>query len=122
MQRVIKGFANVFTRLMRISCAESLSAASNTFVGIESTLTIKPYLENMTRSELCTVLTAGMATVSSNILALYIFSLQSQFPTIGAHLISASILSAPAALVMSKLVIPEDSVPETLGVSIDPHY
>lgn len=122
MQRVIKGFANVFTRLVRISGAESLSAASNIFVGIESTLTIKPYLENMTRSELCTVLTAGMATVSSNILALYIFSLQSQFPTIGAHLISASILSAPAALVMSKLVIPEDSVPETLGVSIDPHY
>jgi len=122
MQRVIKGFAYVFTRSMRISGAESLSAASNIFVGIESTLTIKPYLDNMTRSELCTVLTAGMATVSSNILALYIFSLQGQFPTIAAHLISASILSAPAALIMSKIIIPEDSVPKTLGVNIDPYY
>lgn len=122
MPRVIKGFSYVFTRLMRISGAESLSAASNIFVGIESALTIKPYLNEMTRSELCTVLTVGMATVSSNILALYIFSLQNEFPTIAAHLISASILSAPAALAMSKLVIPEDSVPKTLGVNVDPHY
>ncbi len=122
MQRVIKGFAYVFTRSMRISGAESLSAASNIFVGIESTLTIKPYLDKMTRSELCTVLTAGMATVSSNILALYVFSLQGQFPTIAAHLISASILSAPAAVVMSKILLPEDSVPETLGTNVNPHY
>lgn len=122
MQRVIKGFSYAFTRLMRISGAESLSAASNIFVGIESLLTIKPYLNDMTRSELCTVLTVGMATVSSNILALYIFSLQNEFPTIAAHLISASILSAPAALAMSKLVMPEDSVPKTLGVNVDPYY
>lgn len=122
MQRVIKGFAYAFTRSMRISGAESLSAASNIFVGIESALTIKPYLDKMTRSELCTVLTAGMATVSSNILALYVFSLQSQFPTIAAHLISASILSAPAAVVMSKILLPEDSFPETLGTSVNPHY
>lgn len=122
MQRVIKGFAYAFTRSMRISGAESLSAASNIFVGIESALTIKPYLDKMTRSELCTVLTAGMATVSSNILALYVFSLQSQFPTIAAHLISASILSAPAAVVMSKILLPEDSLPETLGTSVNPHY
>jgi concentrative nucleoside transporter, CNT family len=122
MQHVIKGFAHVFTRTMRISGAESLSAASNVFVGIESLLTIKPYLDKMTRSELCTVLTVGMATVSSNILALYVFSLQSQFPTIAAHLISASILSAPAALVMSKILLPEDSVPETLGMKVDPYF
>ena len=122
MQRVIKGFSYTFTKLMRISGAESLSAASNIFVGIESSLTIKPYLEKMTRSELCTVLTAGMATVSSNILALYVFSLQDQFPTIAGHLISASILSAPAAVVMSKLMVPEDQTPETLGTNVDPYY
>jgi CNT family concentrative nucleoside transporter len=122
MQRVIKGFSYAFTRLMRISGAESLSAASNIFVGIESALTIKPYLNEMTRSELCTILTAGMATVASNILALYIFSLQDQFPTIAAHLISASILSAPAAVAMSKLVLPEDSHPKTLCVDVDPYY
>ena len=122
MQRVIKGFSYTFTKLMRISGAESLSAASNIFVGIESSLTIKPYLNDMTRSELCTVLTAGMATVSSNILALYVFSLQNQFPTIAAHLISASILSAPAAVAMSKLIVPEDNVPKTLGTNVDPYY
>ncbi len=122
MQRVIKGFSYTFTKLMRISGAESLSAASNIFVGIESSLTIKPYLNDMTRSELCTVLTAGMATVSSNILALYVFSLQNQFPTIAAHLISASILSAPAAVAMSKLLVPEDNVPKTLGTNVDPYY
>lgn len=122
MQRVIKGFSYTFTKLMRISGAESLSAASNIFVGIESLLTIKPYLNNMTRSELCTVLAAGMATVSSNILALYVFSLQNQFPTIAAHLISASILSAPAAVAMSKLLVPEDGAPKTLGTNVDPYY
>lgn len=122
MPRVIKAFSSLFSRLMRLSGAESLSASSNIFVGIESLLTIKPYLDKMTRSELCTVLTAGMATVSSSMLALYIFSLKGEFPTIAAHLVSASILSAPAALVMSKLLLPEDSVPETLGMSVEPHY
>ncbi len=122
MQRVIKVFSNTFTRLMRISGAESLSAASNIFVGIESSLAIKPYLNDMTRSELCTVLTAGMATVSSSILALYVFSLQNQFPTIAGHLISASILSAPAAVAMSKLLVPEDGAPKTLGTNVDPYY
>jgi CNT family concentrative nucleoside transporter len=122
MQWIIKGFAYVFTKLMRISGAESLCVASNIFVGIESTLTIKPYLIRMTRSELTTVLTAGMATVASNVLAIYIFSLQEQFPTIAAHLISASILSAPAALVMAKIIIPESEKPETLGEHVKVHY
>ncbi len=122
MQWIIKGFAYAFTKLMRLSGAESLCTASNIFVGIESTLTIKPYLEKMTPSELCTILTAGMATVASNVLAIYIFSLQEQFPTIAAHLISASLLSAPAALVMSKIIIPESEKPETLGEHVEVHY
>lgn len=122
IQWIIKGFAYAFTKLMRLSGAESLCTASNIFVGIESTLTIKPYLEKMTLSELCTILTAGMATVASNVLAIYIFSLQEQFPTIAAHLISASLLSAPAALVMSKIIIPESEKPETLGEHVEVHY
>ncbi|MCK9595257.1 MAG: nucleoside transporter, partial [Candidatus Omnitrophica bacterium] len=122
MQMLIRGFAYLFTRFMRISGAESLASASNIFLGIESNLTIRPHLDNMTRSELCTVLTAGMATVSSNIMALYIFSLKGQFPTIAGHLMSASILSAPAALVMSKLICPEKDHPKTLGLHIQPHY
>ncbi len=122
MQRVVKGFSYVFTKFMGISGAESLSTASNIFVGVESMLTIKPYLDNMTRSEFCTVLTAGMATVASSMLALYVFTLNGTFPTIAGHLVSASILSAPAALIMSKLVLPEDSTPKTLGMNVDPYY
>jgi len=122
MPLVIRGFAYVFTKLMRISGAESLVAAGNIFVGIESTLTVKPYLSRMTNSEICTILTAGMATVASNVLALYVFSLKSQFPTIAGHLVSASLLSAPAALVMSKIIFPEKQSPETLGVHVRPFY
>jgi CNT family concentrative nucleoside transporter len=122
MQWVLKGFAYVFTKLMRLSGAESLCASSNIFVGIESALTIRPHLREMTKSELCTILTAGMATVASSVLALYIFSLKEQFPTIAAHLISASILSAPAALIMSKIIIPEGEVPKTLGEHVEVHY
>jgi len=120
--RIIKAFAYVFTRLLRISGAESLCAASNIFVGIESTLTIKPHLESMTHSELTTILTAGMATVASNVLAVYVFSLQNQFPTIAAHLISASFLSAPAAIIMSKILVPETETPKTLGKHVELHY
>jgi len=119
---VVRAFAYVFTRLMRISGAESLCAASNMFVGVESALTIKPYLSAMTRSELCTVLTAGMATVASNVFALYVFQLRGQFPNIAGHLVSASILSAPAALVMSKILLPESEAPQTLGKAIQVSY
>jgi concentrative nucleoside transporter, CNT family len=122
MQRLIRMFAYVFTRLMRISGAESLCTASNIFVGVESTLTIRPNLATMTRSELHTVLTSGMATVASNVLAIYVFSLQSVFHTIAGHLISASILSAPAAIVMSKIIVPETGTPETLGRNVHPAY
>ena len=84
---------------MGTSGAESLCAASNIFVGVESTVTVRPYLTRMTPSELHTVLTAGMATVASNVLALYVFMLRDVFPGIAGHLVSATLLSAPAALV-----------------------
>jgi CNT family concentrative nucleoside transporter len=122
MTLIVRGFAYVFTKLMRISGAESLVVASNIFVGIESTLTIKPYLARMTRSELCTLLTAGMATIASSVLALYVFNLKDVFPMIAGHLVSASLLSAPAALAMSKIILPESESPETLGVHVRPFY
>ncbi len=122
MQLIIRAFAFVFTKLMKISGAESLVAASNIFVGIESTLTVKPYLDRMTRSEICTILTAGMATIASSVLALYVMSLQNVFPTIAGHLVSASLLSAPAALMMSKIILPESEKPETLGIQVQPFY
>ena len=119
---IIQQFARLFTRLMRISGAEALCAASNIFVGVESAFTVKPHIEGMTRSELCTILTAGMATVASNVLAFYVFTLHSSFPSIAGHLISASFLSAPAALVMSKLLFPETGTPKTLGRAVEIHY
>ncbi len=112
----------MFTKLMRVSGAESLVTASNIFVGVEANLTVKPYLARMTDSEICTILTAGMATVASNVLALYVFSLKEVFPMIAGHLVSASLLSAPAALAMSKIILPEKAHPETLGIHVRPFY
>jgi CNT family concentrative nucleoside transporter len=107
---------------MRISGAESLSVSSNIFVGVEANMTVLPHLPGMTRSEFCTILAAGMSTTASNVLALYVFLLQKDFPTIAGHLVSASIISAIAAIVMSKLIMPETETPETLGMNIRPHY
>ncbi len=118
MGRIIRAFSFLFSRLMKISGAESLCASSNIFVGIESALTIRPYLKEMTTSELCTILTAGMATVASSVLALYVLLLEKEFANIAGHLVSASILSAPAAVVMSKIILPEKEVPVTLGVDV----
>ena len=120
MTGIVRGFAWLFTRVMRISGAESLCAASNIFVGIESTTTVRPFLRRMTRSEMCTILTAGMATVASSTLAVYVGFLKDTFEGIAGHLISASILSAPAAIVCSKVLLPEDGEPVTLGRSVRP--
>jgi len=122
MNRIIQGFSYIFTKLMKISGAESCSAASNIFVGVESALVVKPYVQKMTRSELNTILTCGMATIASSMLAVYIFILKNQFPTIAGHLVSASIMNAPAAIIISKLLVPEDGTPETLGMNIKPFY
>ncbi|UCD35517.1 MAG: hypothetical protein JSU90_01415 [Nitrospiraceae bacterium] len=122
MSWLVRMFARVFTKLMAVSGAEALCASSNIFVGIESATTVRPYLERMTRSELCTILTAGMATIASTVLAIYILILKKQFPTIAGHLVSASFLSAPAAIVMSKLLMPETEKPETLGIDVKPFY
>ncbi len=121
MPAIIRGFARVFTGRMRLSGAESLCAASNIFVGIESLTTIRPYLERMTPSELGTVLTAGMATIASSVLGFYSVLLGDVFPNAAGHLISASLLSAPAALVMAKIMIPETETPVTLGVGVELH-
>jgi len=115
MNLLIESFAFVFNKLFRISGAESLVAASNIFVGIESILTVRPLISQMTRSELHTILTAGLATVASNVMAVYIFSLQNVFPQIAGHLVTASILSAPAAILFSKIIVPETGQPLTLG-------
>jgi CNT family concentrative nucleoside transporter len=119
MAVVIRGFAWLFSRFMRVSGAESLSVSANIFVGIEAIAAVRPLLNRMTRSELCTILTAGMATVASSTMGIYVLFLAGSFPMIAGHLVSASIMAAPAAMLMSKLLVPERGVPETLGVKVE---
>ncbi len=116
MQRIVYVFAKVMQRAMGTSGAESLSAAANIFVGqTEAPLVIKPYVQKMTKSELMTVMTGGFATVAGGVLALYVGMLESTFPDIAGHLLAASIMSAPAALVIGKIIVPETEEPETSG-------
>lgn len=115
IQPIVKAFAWLFQRTMKISGAESLSGAANIFVGIESALAVKPFLPKMTRSELCAILTSCFGSISSSVLALYAGLLKPQFPTIVGHLVSASILTIPACFVVSKLLVPETGEPETMG-------
>ena len=114
MQPLVRLFAKLFHRTLGISGAESLCSASNIFVGVESALVVRPYLADMTRSELLMLLTSGMATVASTTLGIYVAFLSKSFPQIAGHLISASIISIPAAAVITKLLLPETETPETI--------
>ena len=118
----VRLFARIFSRSMRISGAEALSVSANIFVGVESALVVRPHLKDMTVSELGTIITAGMGTVASTVLAMYVLMLQKEIPTIAGHLVSASFISAPASIVMAKLIMPETGKPLTLGVDVKPHY
>lgn len=115
IQPVVRCFAKVFHKFMRLSGAEALSVSSNIFVGVEAVFSIRPFLEKLTRSELFTVLTACMASVASTTLAIYVSFLKDSFPSIAGHLISASILSVPASVLISKTLIPETGEPVTMG-------
>ncbi len=123
MQMAVKGVAWVMQRTMRTSGAETLSAAGNIFVGqTEAPLLVKPFVERMTDSELMTVMTAGFATVAGGVMAAYVGMLLFHFPDIAGHLMAASVMSAPAAIVVAKLMVPETGRPETadtLDVSVE---
>jgi CNT family concentrative nucleoside transporter len=118
----VRLFARIFSRSMRISGAEALSVSANIFVGVESALVVRPHLKDMTVSELGTIITAGMGTIASTVLAMYVLMLQKEIPTIAGHLVSASFISAPACIVMAKLIMPETGKPLTLGLDVKPHY
>jgi concentrative nucleoside transporter, CNT family len=110
----VRGVAWVMMRTMRTSGAETLSAAGNIFVGqTEAPLMIKPFIERMTMSELMAVMTAGFATVAGGVMAAYVGMLVAYFPDIAGHLMAASVMSAPAALVVAKLMYPEREEPVT---------
>jgi concentrative nucleoside transporter, CNT family len=111
MQIIIRVFAWVMTRVMGASGAESLNVAASIFMGqTEAPLTIRPFLPELTRSELMTVMTSGMAHVSGGIMAAYI-----NFGIDAAHLLSAVIMTAPGTLLMAKMLVPETEQPKTAG-------
>ncbi len=111
MQLIIKGAAIVMTKFMGASGAESLNVAASIFMGqTEAPLTIRPFLPDLTRSELMTVMTSGMAHVSGGIMAAYIaFGIEPK------HLLSAVIMTAPGTILMSKMLVPETETPKTAG-------
>ena len=116
MQKLVSAIAVVMQRTMKTSGAETLSAAGNIFVGqTEAPLLIRPFLEKMTQSELMAVMTGGFATVAGGVMIAYVGMLQGVFPDIAGHLLCASIMSAPAALVVAKIMVPETEVPDTYG-------
>lgn len=112
LQYIVYGFAWVMHKTMRLSGAESLAAAANIFIGqTEAPLVVKPYLERMTRSELFSLMTGGMATIAGAVLVAYVSILGGTDPVrmqyFATHLLVASIISAPAALLTAKLMVPE---------------
>jgi len=111
MQVVVKLFAQVMTRLMGASGAESLNVAASIFMGqTEAPLTIRPYLNKMTQSELMCVMTSGMAHISGGIMGAYI-----AFGVEAKHLLAAVIMTAPGTILLAKMMVPETEQPETAG-------
>jgi concentrative nucleoside transporter, CNT family len=112
MQLVVRLFAFVMHRVMRASGAESLNVAASIFMGqTEAPLTIRPYLPEMTQSELMTVMTSGMAHISGGIMAAYIL-----FGVEAKHLLTAVIMTAPGTIMMAKMFVPETESPKTMGL------
>jgi CNT family concentrative nucleoside transporter len=115
LPRVVKGFAWCLTKTMRIGGTEGLGVAANVFVGmVEAPLLIRPYLAQMTRSELFTLMTAGMSTIAGTVMVLYASILGNAIPGVTGHILTASIISMPAAIIISKVMIPE-TAPLTTG-------
>lgn len=123
IQRVVRGLAWLLTRALGISGAESLSVAGNIFLGqTEAPLLIKAYLPKMNRSEILLVMTGGMATVAGGVLASYVGFLGGSDPemrlSFARHLIAASVMAAPGAIIISKLILPQtESVDEKIEIS-----
>ncbi|MDC1508460.1 Na+ dependent nucleoside transporter, partial [Saprospiraceae bacterium] len=112
LQKVVYGLAWALSKSMGLSGPESLAAAANVFIGqTEAPLVVKPYLENMTRSEIMCLMTGGMATIAGGVFAAYIGYLGGDDPVqqtfFAKHLLTASLISAPAAIVAAKMLVPE---------------
>ena len=119
MQKIIKVITKIMQKTMGTSGAETASISANIFVGqTEAPLVIKPFISKMTPSELNAIMTGGFATVAGGVMAAYVLMLSKIIPGIAGHLMAASIMSAPAALVIAKIIYPETSIPETSKTDI----
>ena len=115
MQFIVKWIARAMQKTMRTSGSETLSVSANIFVGqTEAPLMIRPFVSKMTRSELMAVMVGGFATVAGGIMAIYVKMLE-DIPGIAGHMMAASIMSAPAALVIAKIIYPETESSDTMG-------
>ena len=120
MQKIIKFVTKIMQKTMGTSGAETASISANIFVGqTEAPLVIKPFISKMTKSELTAIMTGGFATVAGGVMAAYVLMLSNVIPGIAGHLMAASIMSAPAALVIAKIIYPETSTPETSKSDIE---
>lgn len=126
LQKIVYAFAWVMSKVMKLSGAESLAAAANIFIGqTEAPLVVKPYLDSMSKSEIMCLMTGGMATIAGGVFAAYVGYLgggdQAQQLRFATHLLSASIMSAPAAIVAAKILLPEtsDTLNRNLNISND---
>lgn len=116
MQKIVRFMAWIMYRTMKVSGAESLSNAANVFLGqTEAPLVVKPYINTMTRSELLAIMVGGMASTAGGVLVAYVTFLKDMIPDIAGHLVGASVLSAPAAFVIAKILVPETKKSDTLG-------
>jgi len=117
LQRIVRVMAWVMQRILGTSGSESLCSAANVFMGqTEAPLVIKPYLNGMTRSEIMTMMVAGMSTIAGGVFAVYAaFGQQAGFADIAGHLLTASVMAAPAALFMGKILLPETETSPTAG-------
>jgi CNT family concentrative nucleoside transporter len=113
---IVGGFSRLLERTLFVGGAVGLSTAANVFVGmVEAPLFIRPYLERLTRGELFIVMTGGMATIAGTVLVLYATILKSVIADVAGHLVVASVLSAPAAILISELMVPDKSNARTAG-------
>ena len=120
LPRVVRGFSWALQRTLGIGGTEGVGVSANIFVGmVESPLLIRPYLRDMTRSEIFSIMTCGMATIAGTVMVLYAGILNEKIPGIMGHILTASIISAPAAIVIAKLMVPETKTP-TLGRLVHP--
>jgi len=115
MQFIVKWIARVMQKSMATSGSETLCVSGNIFVGqTEAPLLVRPYISKMTKSELMAIMVSGFATVAGGVMAMYV-SMLGDIPGIAGHLLAASIMSAPAALVIAKIIYPETETSETFG-------